>query len=159
MTDLSVTVGERLRAAHLTIVTAESCTAGLIAARLTDIAGSSDYVLGGVVAYSNAVKQQMLGVPEDMLAAHGAVSGTVAEQMARGARDLLHADIALSVTGIAGPGGGTPEKPVGLTFIGLSTVAGAWVRRYVWSGDRIANREQSVDAALQFVLDYLDGEL
>ncbi len=156
---LEQTVGDRLRAAGLTIATAESCTGGLITARLTAVAGSSDYVLGGVVSYANAVKQQVLGVGAETLAQHGAVSEPVARQMADGVRRLLQAAVALSVTGIAGPGGGTAEKPVGLTFIGLSTPAGTWVRRFLFSGDRAQNRAQSVTAALQFVLDYLDGQL
>ena len=158
MTALEIVVGKRLRAAGLTIATAESCTGGLIAARLTEIAGSSDYVVGGVVSYTNAIKQRVLGVDAATLRDHTAVSEPVAQQMAAGARKLLQSDIALSVTGYAGPGG-TPDQPVGLTFIGLSTAANHWVRRFVWDGDRAENRRQSVDAALQFVLDYLDGIL
>ncbi|MCD4684364.1 MAG: CinA family protein [Anaerolineae bacterium] len=153
------TVGERLRAAGLTIATAESCTGGLIAARLTDIAGSSAYVRGGIVAYTNAVKMALLGVPPEIIREHSAVSEPVAHHMAIGARQTLQADIALSATGIAGPGGGTAEKPVGLTFIGLSAPNGTWVRRFVWDGNRARTRHASVEAALQFVLDYLDGTL
>lgn len=155
----TVIVAERLRAARLTIATAESCTGGLIAARLTDIAGSSDYVVGGIVAYTNEVKTALLGVPAGIICEHGAVSEPVAHHMAVGARQALQCDLALSVTGIAGPGGGTAEKPVGLTFIGLSAESGTWVRRFVWNGNRARNRHASVEAALQFVLDYLDDTL
>lgn len=158
MTTLETTLGERLRAAGLTIATAESCTGGLVAARLTAVAGSSDYVVGGVVAYTNAVKQHVLGVDAHTLHAHSAVSAPVAQQMADGVRTLLHADIALSVTGYAGPAS-APDQPAGLTYIGLSAAAGTWVRRFVWQGDRAQNRAQSVNAALQFVVDYLDGRL
>jgi PncC family amidohydrolase len=152
-------VGARLREARLTIVTAESCTGGLIAARLTDVAGSSAYMLGGIVSYADPVKEALLEVQPDVLREHGAVSNIVAHQMAANVRVKFQADIALSVTGIAGPGGGTAEKPVGLTFIGLSAESGTWVRRFVWEGNRARNRHASVEAALQFVLDYLDGKL
>lgn len=158
MTALEITVGERLRAAGLTIATAESCTGGLVAGRLTAIAGSSDYVVGGVVAYTDAIKQRVLGVDAHTLHAHTAVSEPVAQQMADGVRRLLRADIALSVTGYAGPAS-APDQPAGLTFIGLSAAVGTWVRRFVWQGDRAHNRTQSVDAALQLVLAYLDGQL
>lgn len=152
-------VGARLRAAGLTIVTAESCTGGLVAARLTDVAGSSAYVLGGIVSYADAVKEALLGVQPEILREHGAVSEIVARQMALGAREKFGADIALSVTGIAGPDGGTADKPVGLTFIGLSATRGTWVRRFVWDANRARNRHASVEAALQFVVDYLDDKL
>jgi nicotinamide-nucleotide amidase len=156
---LEMTVGVRLRAPGLTVATAESCTGGLILKRLTDIAGSSAYVLGGVVSYANSVKEHVLGVDGDVLAREGAVSEPVARQMAEGVRALLGADVALSVTGIAGPGGGTAEKPVGLTYIGLSTAAGTWVRRFVWPGDRAENRRHSADAAFRLLLSYLDEQL
>ncbi|MBN1681795.1 MAG: CinA family protein [Anaerolineae bacterium] len=156
---LAMAVGKRLRATGRTLATAESCTGGLIAACLTAIPGSSDYVVGSVVAYANTVKQQVLRVPESMLIAHGTVSEPVARQMADGVRALLQTDAALSVTGIAGPTGGTPDKPIGLTYIGLSTPDGTWVRRYMWHGDRTQNRRSSVDAALRLLLDYLDGAL
>ena len=156
---LELTVGMRLREAGLTVAAAESCTGGLILKRLTDIAGSSAYVLGGVVSYANRVKQHVLGVDADVLAREGAVSEPVARQMAEGVRALLGADVALSVTGIAGPGGGSAEKPVGLTYIGLSAAEGTWVRRFVWTGDRAENRRLSADAAFRLLLDYLDGQL
>jgi PncC family amidohydrolase len=152
-------VGERLTARGLTIALAESSTGGLIAKRLTDISGSSAYVIGGVVAYANAVKQRLLGVSEQTLIDHGAVSGPVARQMAEGARHLFGTDLAISVTGIAGPTGAKATKPIGLHYVGLSAVDGTWVRRYVWDGDRAHNRESTADAAFRLVLDYLDGNL
>ncbi len=156
---LEVLAGEQLAARGLTIATAESSTGGLIAKRLTDISGSSAYVIGGVVAYADEVKQKLLGVTRQTLIDHGAVSEPVARQMAIGVRELLGADLALSVTGIAGPTGATPTKPVGLHFIGLSAAGGAWVRRYVWDGDRDHNREVTANAAFRLLLAYLDGTL
>jgi PncC family amidohydrolase len=156
---LEVQVGERLTARGLTIALAESSTGGLIAKRLTDIPGSSAYVIGGVVAYANAAKQRLLGVNEQTLIDHGAVSEPVARQMAEGARHLFGTDLAISVTGIAGPTGATATKPIGLHYVGLSAADGTWVRRYVWDGDRAHNRASTADAALRLVLDYLDGKL
>jgi PncC family amidohydrolase len=154
---LEAQVGAALRERGWTIGTAESCTGGLIMHRLTNVPGSSDYVLGGVVAYSNTVKQSLLHVKSGTLIAHGAVSEQTAQEMALGLRDLLHCDIALSVTGIAGPGGGSDAKPVGLTYIGL---AGAddllTVQRDIWEGDREAVKFASANAALQLVLQTLD---
>jgi PncC family amidohydrolase len=158
-TRLEVQVGERLRALGLTIALAESSTGGLIAKRLTDISGSSAYVMGGVVAYADEVKQRVLGVLKQTLIDYGAVSEPVAQQMAEGARELFETDIALSVTGIAGPTGATATKPVGLHYVGLSAADGTWVRRYVWDGDRAHNREATADAAFRLLLDYLDGRL
>ena len=108
---------ELCRERGLTLATAESCTGGLVAARLTSVPGSSDVFLGGVVAYANEVKEAELDVPAEVLAEHGAVSAETAAAMARGARERLGADVAVAVTGIAGPGGGTPEKPVGLVYL------------------------------------------
>ena len=149
-------VGARLIAQGLTIASAESCTGGLIGHLLTNISGSSAYVLGGVIAYSNEVKQQLLKVSEATLIQYGAVSEATAREMAEGLRDLLGVDLALSVTGIAGPGGGTDEKPVGLTYIGLATPEGTTVKHFVWPHDRVANKQASAEAALQMALDYLD---
>jgi len=150
---LAEQTGNALRARGWTICTAESCTGGLIAAWLTEIAGSSDYVLGGVVAYANAIKQALLGVDEDTLHLHGAVSSETAAEMAIGARRRFGADLAVSVTGIAGPGGGSPDKPVGLTYIGLAGRSGILtVERHVWPGDRRAVREASATRALELIL-------
>ncbi len=153
---LSRQVGAALKRASLTISTAESCTGGSMLSALTDVAGSSAYVEGGLVTYSNEAKIKMLGVREATLFEVGAVSAAVAGEMACGVRKVFDTDYALSVTGIAGPGGGTQEKPVGLTFIGLAGRDGLLaVERYVWAGDRIANKLQSVDAGLKLLLQQL----
>lgn len=147
-------VGEALKAKGWTIGTAESCTGGLVLHRLTNIPGSSAYVAGGIVAYSNPVKQSVLGVKQGTLIAHGAVSEQTAQEMALGARQLLKTDIAVSITGIAGPDGGTDEKPVGLTFIALAGPDDLLlVQRHIWDGDREAVKNASAEAALQLVLD------
>ena len=118
---------ELCRDQGLTLGTAESCTGGLVAGRLTSVPGSSDVVRGGIVAYDNGIKEALLGVPPELLAEHGAVSAEVAAAMATGARERLGVDVAVSVTGIAGPGGGTPEKPVGLVFFHASGPMGEQV--------------------------------
>jgi nicotinamide-nucleotide amidase len=143
------------RARGATIATAESCTAGLVAARLTDIAGSSDVVLGGVVSYSNDVKHGLLGVPDELLARYGAVSAECAEAMARGALTAIGATVAISITGIAGPGGGSEEKPVGLVYLHCVTPWGSLARRVVLPGDRAAVRDGASTAALHLALSLL----
>jgi len=148
-------VGHLLRERGLTLAAAESCTGGLLSHRITDVPGSSDYYRGSVTAYANAVKEHLLGVPRDVLEAVGAVSRETALAMARGARGLLGADLALSVTGIAGPGGGTPQKPVGLTYIALAAPDGDWVEEHRWTGDRSANKAASASAALALLRWYL----
>jgi PncC family amidohydrolase len=137
----------------LTVATAESTTGGLIAKLITDVAGSSGYFLGGIVSYSNEAKIGLVGVREEELAAHGAVSAQVARSMAIGARHRVGADLAVSVTGIAGPGGGSPAKPVGLTYVAVADASGADVRRFVWTGDRAANREAAARAALELLIE------
>jgi PncC family amidohydrolase len=149
-------IGEGLRRRKLTLATAESCTAGLIAHRITNVPGSSDYFLGGIVAYANKTKLRLLDVSQEVLDRDGAVSEETAREMAQGARRALEADVGLSVTGIAGPGGGTEEKPVGLTFVGISGPIGTRVERHVWDGDRAANKAQSATAALRLLWDYLE---
>jgi PncC family amidohydrolase len=148
-------VGRQLLAARLTIATAESCTGGLLASTLTDIAGSSDYVLGGVISYSNSVKQNLLGVRPSTLEQYGAVSPETAAEMARGVRRLLGSDLAVAVTGVAGPGGGTLDKPVGLVYLHLSAPGAEWSRRNVWPYDRTGNKRATVEAALALVEQYL----
>lgn len=153
-TRLEARVGELMMARNWTLGTAESCTGGLVMHRLTNVAGSSAYVLGGVVAYSNQVKQSQLQVRQGTLMAYGAVSEQVAEEMATGLRALLHVDVAISITGIAGPGGGTAEKPVGLTYIGVAGPNDVLVvRQHVWNGDREAVKAASAEAALALVLE------
>lgn len=154
---LEAQVGKLLLEHKLTVACAESCTGGLVMHRLTNIAGSSAYFQGGTVAYSNQIKHSVLGIQENTLNVFGAVSEQVAAAMARGARATYGADVAISVTGIAGPDGGTPEKPVGLTYIAIATPKMSIVQRFEWQGDRIANKEASAEAALQMVLDYLNN--
>jgi PncC family amidohydrolase len=156
---LEAMVGEQLRQHNLTLATAESCTGGLIADRITNITGSSEYFRGGIVAYAYEAKVALLDVSWDTLRTCGAVSRETVIEMARGVRIALGADLAVSVSGIAGPGGGLPDKPVGTTWIGLSSTEGDWARKFVWQGDRLENKALSADAALQFVLDYLGGKL
>jgi len=152
-----VTLAERLQdlclERGLTVATAESSTGGLIAAAITSVAGSSGYYLGGVVSYADTAKADLLGVPAATLAAHGAVSAQVAVAMAMGARQRLDASLAVSITGIAGPGGGSEAKPVGLTYVGLAGSEGAEVRRFAWSGDRAANRVATAEAALEWLIE------
>ncbi len=141
-------VGERLRRLGHTLATAESCTGGLIGEMITAVPGASDYYLGGVVAYSNRLKGQLLGVPADVLAEHGAVSEPVARAMAEGARQRLAADWAIGVTGIAGPGGGTEDKPVGLVHVALTGPEGTTTMRRVYPGDRDIIRRRTAYGAL-----------
>lgn len=156
---LELRIGNIFNEKRLNLALAESCTGGLIANRITDVAGSSAYFLGGVVAYSYEAKAALLGVSWDTLNTHGAVSRETVIEMALGARRIFNADIAVSVSGIAGPGGGTEEKPVGTTWVGLAAKDGEWARHFVWDGDRIKNKQLSSEAALQFLLDYLEGKL
>jgi nicotinamide-nucleotide amidase len=139
----------------LMIATAESATGGRIADRLTNVPGSSDYVAGGIVSYSNAAKLSLLGVSEVTLGEFGAVSAEVALEMAAGGREALGADICVADTGIAGPGGGTASKPVGLFYFGFAMPVGCRVERRVFSGDRISNKEAAVAVALTLIRDRL----
>jgi nicotinamide-nucleotide amidase len=142
---------ELCRARGLSLATAESCTGGLVAARLTSVPGSSEVVLGGIVAYADEVKRTELDVPAELIARHGSVSAEVAAAMARGARARLGADVAVSVTGIAGPGGGTPEKPVGLVYLHAEGPDGGLGREFSFPGDRGSIRSRSVVGALHLV--------
>jgi len=148
-------VGELLRGHALHLAVAESCTGGLIGDRLTNIPGSSEYFLGGVIAYAYEAKVRLLGVKWDTLERFGAVSRETVLEMAIGVRLALAADIGLSVSGIAGPGGGTPTKPVGLVWIGLSTTGASQAWCYQFSGDRLQVKEQSVKQALLLLTDFL----
>jgi PncC family amidohydrolase len=151
-------LGSLLRMRRLTLAVAESCTGGLLGSRVTDVPGSSDYFLGGILAYANSAKVSLLGVSAATLEQFGAVSRETVVEMAQGARRVVGADLALSVSGIAGPGGGTPDKPTGTTWIGLAAPDGAWARHFCWDGDRIANKAASAEAALLFLLDYLHAQ-
>ena len=152
--DLAGAVLDRCRRDGLTLTTAESCTGGLIAACLTEIAGSSAVVDRGFVTYSNRAKTELLGVPDDLLREHGAVSEPVARAMAEGALARSGTSAGIAVTGVAGPGGGTTEKPIGLVHIALAREGAATAHaRHVFAGDRTAVRVASVEAALRLVLE------
>jgi nicotinamide-nucleotide amidase len=150
-TAIEEVVLDACRARGLTLATAESCTGGLMASRLTSVPGSSDVFLGSVVSYANSVKQSELGVPAAVLEAHGAVSAETAAAMAHGVRDRLGADVGVSITGIAGPGGGTPEKPVGLVYLCASGPDGERALDFVVPGDRETVRGRATVAALHLV--------
>lgn len=162
---LEIEVGRWLKKRGLKLVAAESCTGGLVGHWVTNIPGSSEYYLGSVTAYANEAKEQLLKVRHDTLLKYGAVSEQTAIEMARGVREALRASfpleqlVGVSVTGIAGPGGGSPEKPVGLVWIGLSAegVDRAW--KFIWDGDRVENKELSARQVLRLVLDYLQGKV
>jgi nicotinamide-nucleotide amidase len=151
-------IGTLLIKQGLTLATAESCTGGLVAHRITNVPGSSAYFVGGIVAYANDAKQALLGVRAETLAAHGAVSEQTAREMARGARQALGADLAVAITGIAGPTGGTPDKPVGLTFVALSAPDVDRVERHLWAGSRLENKDASAEAALRLVVSWLEKQ-
>ena len=139
----------------LTLATAESCTGGLIGHIVTETKGSSDYYVGGLISYSNELKQNELAVEASTLDAHGAVSAQTCVAMAQGARQRYGSSVAVAVTGIAGPDGGTEQKPVGLTYVGVADEAGHDVRRHQWHGDRHSNKVESARAALELVLERL----
>ncbi len=152
-------LGKLLREKSLTMATAESCTGGLIAHRITNVSGSSDYFEAGFVTYSNRAKTLFLAVPKDVIEKRGAVSNEVARSMAEGARNATGADIGLAVTGIAGPTGGTMEKPVGTVYIGVSCSAGTFVRHFLFTGTRRRIKNQTSEAALSLVLNCLEGRI
>ena len=155
---LEAIVSRWLKRLGLTLAVAESCTGGLIGHRITNVPGSSAYYQGSITAYSYDVKELILRVQHDTLYHWGAVSEQTAREMARGVRDALHADIGLAVTGIAGPNGGMPDKPVGLVYIALTTPDGEWLERHVWGGDRWENKRLSAEAALDLLRRYLEGQ-
>ncbi|AKG53879.1 molybdopterin binding motif CinA [Dehalogenimonas sp. WBC-2] len=149
------TLGKLLLEHKLTIGTVESATGGLTAARIISVPGASVYCMGGIIAYHNEIKMSLAGVNYATLLAYGAVSSQVAEQMATGGRKALGVDICLSDTGIAGPDGGTEDKPVGLYYIGLATPKGIWNRKFVFKGERNQTREAAVIASLEWVVEIL----
>ena len=156
---VEVEVGELLTKQKRTLAVAESCTGGLITHRLTNVPGSSVYLIGGVIAYAYEAKVAALGVTWETLNQFGAVSEETVRAMARGVRTKFGCTLGLAITGIAGPGGGMPGKPVGLTFIALADDAGERVERHVWQGDRIQNKEQSAQAALGLLKNYLQAQV
>ncbi len=150
-------VANQLLEKNLMLATAESCTGGWVSEVLTTMPGSSRWFEGGVVSYSNAVKHRLLGVPRSVLEERGAVSEAVAKAMAAGAVNCLGSDIALAITGIAGPGGGSETKPVGLVWIGWALPSGVVAKQFLFEGDRQAVREQSVVMALQELVALLEN--
>ncbi len=153
---LAITIGALLRQQHKTLALAESCTGGLIASLLTDVPGSSEYFLGSVVAYAYEAKERLLHVPNDLLLEYGAVSEPVTRVIAQNARAQFGADVAIGITGIMGPGGATPTKPLGLTYIALSAPDAFWCRKFIWTGERLANKYSSAIAALELLQEYLN---
>ncbi len=137
------------------LAVAESCTGGLVSHRITNVPGSSEYFLGGVTAYAYEAKVRLLGVSWDTLNTYGAVSQETVLEMAHGVRNALGADISMAVSGIAGPGGGTPEKPVGTTWIGLSAAGQEQAWRFLWPGDRLQIKELSAERTLDLLVEYL----
>jgi len=156
---LEVIVGRLLEQRGVTLAVAESCTGGLVGHRITNVPGSSTYYEGSITAYSYDIKELILHVRHDTLYHYGAVSEQTAREMAWGVRRAFCADIGLAVTGIAGPGGSTPEKPVGLVYVALAASDGEWVEQHVWSGNRRENKEHSAEAALDLLSRYLEGRL
>jgi PncC family amidohydrolase len=162
---LKVVVGQLLKQRGLTLAVAESCTGGLVSHRITDVPGSSAYYQGSITSYSNEIKERVLHVRRDTLEQYGAVSEQTAREMARGVREVLYADVGLAVTGVAGPDGGSPQKPVGLVYIALAAPDGVWVERYVWEDDggaslgRLENKARSAKAVLDLLRRYLEGLL
>jgi len=156
---LEIQVGNLLHERGLKLALAESCTGGLLSSRITDVPGSSEYFLGSIVAYAYEVKVALLDVSWETLNTYGAVSHETVIEMARGARKRLNGDVAIAVSGIAGPGGGTPEKPVGTTWIGLATTNGEWTKKFRFEGNRRQNKSFTADAALGMLVEYLQGKL
>jgi len=150
-------LGVWLRQRGLKLATAESCTGGLLANRITDIPGSSDYYLGGFVSYAYEAKVASLDVSWATLQQYGAVSSETVLEMARGARKALSADLGISISGIAGPGGGLPNKPVGTTWFGLAAPDGEWSYLRQFTGDRLQIKLEASEAALQLLVEYLQG--
>ncbi len=152
---LAIAIGDLLRAKQRKLALAESCTGGLIASHITDVPGSSEYFLGSIVAYAYEAKENLLDVPHDLLVAYGAVSEPIARELAKNARAKFGADVAIGITGIMGPGGATPTKPLGLTYIALSARNAEWCRKFVWQGNRLENKRHSAHAALEMLHEYL----
>jgi PncC family amidohydrolase len=155
LVEMASRIQSAMIARGLTLTTAESCTGGLVGNILTEVPGSSGYYVGGLISYSNGLKEHELRVEAATLERHGAVSAQTCVAMAEGARSRYGASLGLAITGIAGPDGGTDQKPVGLTYVGVADSMGHDVRRHVWSGDRHSNKLQSAQAALELLLERL----
>lgn len=158
-TSLEGRLGQLLKARAWKIAFAESCTGGLVGHRITNVPGSSDYYLGSVTAYANEAKVKLLGVSQNTLEQFGAVSSETVEEMAAGIRVGLAADMGISISGIAGPGGGTPEKPVGLVWIGMSAPDFELSQKFHFIGERTVVKEQAADQAIQMAISYLEQKL
>lgn len=150
------TISNKLKKKNLSIATAESCTGGLLAHLLTNISGSSEYFERGVVTYSNISKIELLGIPKETIKEYGAVSEETAKAMAIGIKERSNVDIGISTTGIAGPTGGTKEKPVGLVYIGIATSKNTQVKRFIFSEKRVQNKERACNETLKFLLDTIN---
>ena len=148
-------IGDALRKEEISISTAESCTGGLISHILTNVPGSSEYYKGGVIAYANEVKENVLHVSKEILEEHGAVSAECAMAMAMGVRELLRTDVGIATTGIAGPTGGTPDKPVGLIYIALATKDYVYHAKHIFHEDRDGNKREAANAALEMLWGYI----
>ncbi len=155
---LGAEAGALLESRGWRLAVAESCTGGLVGNLITDVPGSSNYFVGGIIAYSDEIKAEMLGVSMEALARHGAVSQEVALAMANGIRRAFEVDVAAAVTGIAGPSGGTPEKPVGTTWIAVTSDQWEHAKQFRWEGDRLENKRRFADAALQVLVERLKGD-
>lgn len=155
MADIAVEIGDLLRQKGLTLGTVESATGGLIAHIVTAVSGSSDYFKGSIVSYSNEIKNRIIGVKAGTLEQYGAVSPQVAEEMAIGGKKLLNVDVCLADTGIAGPGGATPDKPVGLFYLGMANKGGVFSRKHQFHGDRGRNKQSAALEALAWLKEYL----
>ncbi|HEY51761.1 MAG TPA: CinA family protein [Dehalococcoidia bacterium] len=155
MPSIEQEIGDLLRQRGMTLGVVESATGGLISHRITNVPGSSDYYKGSVTAYSNEAKVGVVGVKQETIDRYGAVSARAAEEMAEGGRKLLAVDICLADTGIAGPGGATAEKPVGLFYLGLSHRGGTYSRQHTFSGSRERNKQDAAEAALRWLREYL----
>lgn len=155
---LETQIGALLRVKRWKLATAESFTGGLISDRITNIPGSSDYFIGGMITYAYEAKVALLGVSWETLKQTGAVSRETVLEMAEGARQRLEADVAVSVSGIAGPGGGLPHKPVGTAWVGLAGADGCWARLFHFPGNRLEVKAAGAQAALQMLLEYLEGK-
>jgi PncC family amidohydrolase len=148
-------VSDELKKHHATIATAESCTGGLLAHTLTNVSGSSKYFNCGIISYSNSAKKELLGIPEQLLKKYGAVSNEVAAAMAKEIQQRALVDYGLATTGIAGPTGGTKDKPVGLVFIGISTKETVVVKQFLFYGDRLSNKDSTCTAVLELLLEMI----
>ena len=156
---MEVEIGRLLMQRGLKLGLAESCTGGLVGHLITNVPGSSEYFMGGVISYAYEAKVSILGVSWDTLKKFGAVSNETVMEMAHGAKKIFNVDVAVSISGIAGPGGGSEDKPVGTTWVGLVANDGEWTREFHFDGDRDENKTSSADAALQMLLDYLMGKI